>query len=117
MSENFLNNTAIAVDNKEAGLNIRFAPDFTTGEYQLFEIEDNDLLEKILSNKEVPHIKNFKPDDEVDIQNYKPYAALCTSNETFKIKKAENTNKMYVLDLPSAEHKGSELKTETSLWI
>ena len=44
-------------------------------------------------------------------------AAMCTSSDTYKIKKAESTNKMFILDLPSRDHKGIELKTQTSLQI
>ena len=64
MSENFVNNAAIKADQE---LPIRFAPDFSTRQYQLFEIGDNDLLEKILASKEVPTIKNFVPGDEINI--------------------------------------------------
>ena len=81
------------------GLTIRFHEGYSSTKYQLFEIPSPELLEKILNGEETPCIKN-----------YKGTAALCTSSETFKIKKAENTNKMFILSAEK-DNKGGEIYT------
>jgi hypothetical protein len=43
-------------------------------------------------------------------------AALSTSKETFKIKKAESTNKMFILEVKE-NAKGAEIYTQTSMQI
>jgi hypothetical protein len=103
MAQNLTENPAIAPTN-EQGLPIRFNIDFKTKKYQLFEIPDAALLESIMNGSETPLIKNFTIG--------KSMAALCTSTETFKIKKAENTNSFFIMNV---QDKGAEILTQTSL--
>jgi hypothetical protein len=56
----------------------------------------------------MPKIKGFS-------ENSGAMAALCTSSETFKIKKAENTNKMFILDIDKESDLGAEIMTVTSI--
>ena len=103
MAKNLTENPAIAADNQE-GLPIRFNVDFSSKKYQLFEIPDPALLESIMNGSETPVIKNFTIG--------KSMAALCTSTQTFKIKKAENTNSFFIMNV---QDKGAEILTQTSL--
>ena len=43
--------------------------------------------------------------------------ALNSSSQTFKIKKAENTNQFYILDVNAKEDKGAEIVYQTTLHI
>ena len=105
MAQNLIENPAIAPENPQ-GLPIRFNIDFSSKKYHLFEIPDPKLLESILNGSETPKIKNFT--------SGKSMAALCTSSETFKIKKAENTNKFFIMNV---QENGAEILTQTSLQI
>ena len=97
---------------------MRFGPGYTNAEYQLFEVPDENLLNKILSQKDTARIKSFKPPDDTTLPaTFKPMATLCTDGETYKIKKAESTNNMFVLSVPSDKSNGAEILTKTSLHI
>ena len=76
----------------------------------MFEVPDEQMLESILSGNESIEIKNYVPANPSE--GRKPtMAALCSQAETFKIKKAQNTNKWYVLDIQSKESLGAEIYT------
>ena len=109
MTLNLVNNPAVKVQS-ESGLSIRFHEGYSTTKYQLFEVPDEKMLESILSGKEQMKIKNYVPLNPQE--GRKPtMAALSTQSETFKIKKAQNTNKWYVLDVQTPESLGAELYT------
>jgi hypothetical protein len=38
-------------------------------------------------------------------------ATICSNETTFKVKKVENTNKMFILDVSSTNDKGSNILT------
>ena len=68
---------------------------------------DESMLEKILSGEEKPVIRQFKTS-----------AALVTKDSTYTVKKAENTNKFYVLGHPeSSSASKCDIKTMTSIQI
>ena len=114
MSKELLSNPALKVSGKEqaGGLEVQFSGDYTSKEYQLFEVPDGceELLEKIMAGVEQPKIQGFVSRTGKHVAP----AAIITSSETFKVKKAESTNNMYILSVPSAEATAGSLQTVTS---
>ena len=118
MSTVLQENTAINSKSQlvEDGLTIRFSKEFNDAKYQLFEVPDKELLDQILSQKEKPIIKSYENTSSTDTSQ-KSTVALNSSSQTFKIKKAENTNQLYILDVDAKEDKGAEILHQTTQHI
>jgi len=56
-------------------------------------VPDDEILARLLAGKETAVIKRYS---NPIVPQGKVMASLCTSEATFKIKKAENTNKMLI---------------------
>ena len=69
---------------------LKFAETYNSKEYQLFEVPE-ELLAEILAGRQKAVIKPHYIDESAK-------AALSTNDQTFKIKKAENTNKLFVVE-------------------
>ena len=69
-------------------------------QFMLFEVPDDILLQRLVEGSETAVIKKFVSET---VPQGKVMASLCTSEATFKIKKAENTNKMLVMDTLKGE--------------
>ena len=72
---------------------MQFLPDFSQRQFELFEV-DPALLNELLSGRQTMQIKSHQ-----QVLSGLRSAALCTRDETFKLKKNETSNTMMVADL------------------
>ena len=80
------------MENKCA-ITMQFLPDFSQRQFELFEV-DPTVLDGLLSGEQTMQIKSHQ-----QVLSGLRSAALCTRDETFKLKKNETSNTMMVADL------------------
>jgi hypothetical protein len=89
MAQNLLRNKQVEAGQ---GLALRFSQNFSSQKYQLFEVPSETQLQAILSGDQALVIKG-NPSLSTAAS-----AVLCCESRSFKLKKVENTNKVYIVD-------------------
>ena len=105
---NILENVNLPID--KPGVEMKYSSDFSSRKFQLFECSPA-LTDKILKDNEKLVIKNFECGD------LKQMAAVSTSNETFKIKKCENTSQMFVVGQDDVSSTQVQIENMTQIHI
>ncbi len=88
-------------------INLRFIPEFSESQYELFEVDSEILKEIEAGNKGFkmsikPFVQELAPTPQAVAPSMKT-AGLCTKDATYKLKKSDTTNTFHLTDLKTGD--------------